>query len=580
VANEKSPVQLARAIEDFRNARAKARLQHLWASVTGKTDNLLQYDEITRRMHVEGQSSRGVQEIPVDAIVGSVNRYRDFDRNFLPLRDEDMERWARVKAAITSPGSPGLPPIRVYQIGEAYFVLDGNHRVSIAKQMGIEALEAHVTEIKTKVPLCPEDTPEKIILKSEYSDFLKSTNIDEILPDVEFELSFPGQYETLEEHIQVHRHYLGNEQEREIPWEEAVQSWYEHVYFPIVEIILEQNILGEFPDLTETDLYIWVLDHQTYMQKDFGWSIKPEKAAADLVQIEGRRFNRILQRGLISFLHHVLPKQLEDFSKTGEWHKQKKLDSESLFEDILLATNGSPESWIALEQGIILAEMEGAEIRGLIVEDKDEPKYLDHSDLEQAFNERLAHSKVKGNLVFASGTIDETILERAEVNDLVILKLCHPPKRGVITRLKSGLRTIIRQSSRPLLLVRDQLSGLNHILIAYDGSEKSEEALFIGKYLAQKYKKHLSLLVVSENKDRGKALLAHANDYLGRICVSSILNDTDLKISQVILQVAADKGADMILLGGYGYPPLLEVIFGSTVDDVLRGTQIPVLVCQ
>ena len=580
MANESSPIEFTKAVEDFRSARAKARLQRLWTSVTGKSDELLQYDEITRKMHVEGLSSKGVKEIPVDGIVGSVNRYQDFDRNFLPLHDADMERWARVKAAMTSPGGPGLPPIRVYKIGDAYFVLDGNHRVSIAKQMGIEALEAHVTEIKTKVPLLPEDTPEEIILKSEYSDFLQSTHIDEILPDVALTLSFPGQYETIEEHIRVHRHYMGLEQEREIPWEEAVHHWYEHVYQPIVETIREQNILKEFPELTETDIYLWVLDHQTYMQEELGWSIRPEKAAADLVEIKGRRFVRILQRAFTNFLQFLLPKQLEDFSKTGEWHEKKNLEKSNLFEDILLATNGSSESWIALEQAIILAEMEGSEIRGLIVEKEQNQSFINYRDLERVFNERLSQSNIPGNLVFTSGSISETILERAEVNDLVILKLVHPPKSETFARLKSGLRTIIRQSSRPLLLVRDQLSALHHILIAYDGSEKSEEALFIGKYIGEKYKRHLDLLVVSENEERGRELLSHAEEYLGDLCVSSILYGTDHGISQVILEVAAEKGADIIFVGGYGFPPLLEVLFGSTVDDVLRGTQIPVLICQ
>lgn len=580
MANDKSPVEFSRALEDFREARAKARLQHLWASVTGKSDELLQYDEITRKMHVEGRSSKGVKEIPVDAIVGSVNRYQDFDRNFLPLRDEDMERWARVKSAITSPGSPGLPPIRVYKIGDAYFVLDGNHRVSISKQMGIETVEAHVTEIKTKVPLSPEDTPEDIILKSEYSDFLASTNIDEIIPEVEFELSFPGQYETLKEHIHVHRHYLGIEQEREIPWDEAVRHWYQHVYLPVVEIIREQNILKEFPELTETDLYLWVLDHQTYMQEELGWSIRPEKAAADLVEVRGRRFARVLQRGLINFLRFILPDQLEDFSKTGEWHEEKKKETESLFEDILLAIDGSSESWIALEQAIILAELEGSEIRGLLVERYKSKEYLNHQDIEQAFNERLNQSNINGNLVFAEGDIAETILKRAEVNDIVVLKLAHPPKPKFFSRIKSGLRTIIRQSSRPLLMVRDKLSAMNHIMIAYDGSDKSEEALFVGKYIGGKYHKHLSLLVVSENEERGSQLLAHAEEYLGDICVSSILQSTEHGVSQVILQAAAEKGADMILMGGYGFPPLLEVVLGSTVDDVLRGTQIPVIICR
>ena len=189
--DSRSPIEYNNALEDFRKARSKAELQRLWGLITGKTDRLLPYDEITQRLHATGFSSKGLMEIPVDAIVGSVNRYQDFNHNFLPLHDEDRQRWASVKAIMTSPGSMGLPPIRVYKLGDAYFVLDGNHRVSIAKEMGLKMVEAYVTEIRPKVPLSPEDKPEDIILKEEYADFLVETQTDRILPDVNLQLTFP-----------------------------------------------------------------------------------------------------------------------------------------------------------------------------------------------------------------------------------------------------------------------------------------------------------------------------------------------------------------------------------------------------
>jgi nucleotide-binding universal stress UspA family protein len=246
----------------------------------------------------------------------------------------------------------------------------------------------------------------------------------------------------------------------------------------------------------------------------------------------------------------------------------------------LLATNGRAEGWIALEQAIIVAELEDAEIKGLIVEGKSELGYLNHEDVERAFNERLHQSGVTGNLVFKQGKIAETILDRAQVNDLIVLKLLHPPRPEFISRLKSGMRTIIRQSTRPILVVKDQVSTMNHLLLAYDGSPKGEEALYIGKYLGQKYHKHISLLVVCEKEDWGNELLEEAKAYLGKICVSSIMRKATNGVSQTILEAAKEKGADMLIIGGYGFPPLLEVFFGSTVDDVLRGTQIPVLICQ
>ncbi len=577
-----SKVEYSRALQDFRRARSKARLQHLWAAVTGESLDLLVYDEITRKMHTLGLSSKGIQEIPVDAIVGSVNRYQDFDRNFLPLRDDDEERWAKVKAAMTSPGSMGLPPIRVYKIGEAYFVLDGNHRVSIAKQMEIETIEAYVTEIKTRVSLSPDDSPEDIILKAEYTDFLENTRIDQILPDVSLELTFPGQYPILEEHIRVHRHFLGLEQQREISWEEAVWHWYQHVYLPVVEIIREQNFLREFPDKTETDLYIWILDHQTYMEEKLGWSIRPEKAASDLVSKRGRRLVRVIQRAVRGFLQAILPDELEDFSTPGEWHQRKNINQENLFSDILVALNGRPESWIALEQAIMIAQMEGSDVRGLVIKKNIEwgDRSIPDEEVSRAFSERLASAGMQGNLVIAQGKIPQTICERAVVNDLVTLKLNHPPSTNFFARLRSGMRMIVRQSTRPLLFVRDVISPMNHLLLAYDGSPKGKEALYISAYLASRYNKDLSVLVVDNNEERGQKRLDEAKNYLGLCCVNRLFRKSSGRVSLDILQAVDEINADMIIMGGYGLAPLFEILFGSTVDGVLRGTRVPVIVSQ
>lgn len=448
--------------------------------------------------------------------------------------------------------------------------------------MGVDRVEAYVTEIQTKVPLTPNDSPENVILKAEYGEFLEATKADTIFPDVEFKLTFPGQYPILEEHIRVHRHYMGLEHQREIPWEEAIWHWFYHVYTPVIEIIGEQNLLDEFPGKTETDLYIWILDHQSYMQQELGWSIRPEKAASDLLSVRGKRFLRVLRRAGRRVLQTLIPNPLEDFSKPGEWHQQKQVDQDSLFADILVPISGSPESWIALEQAIIIAEMEKADVRGLAIEHFQDwgEKRISDEDLSRAFSERLQQSGISGNLVFVQGKVAETICERAKVNDLVILKLNHPPSTNIFSRLKSGMRTIVRQSTRPLLFVCEQLSTMDHLLLAYDGSAKGKEALYIAAYLASRYNKHLSVLVVDDDEVRGKQRLSEAKNYLGARCVSQVFRKRTARTSLVILQAAELIHADMILMGGYGRSPLFEILFGSTVDGVLRGTQIPVIVSQ
>jgi len=168
------------ALDDFRRARSKAAMQRFWAGIRGRSLDLLPYDEISTKLRAVSRTDRGIKQVPLKDIIGSVNRIQDFDRNFLPLRDDDIYRWADVKTAMTSPMAKGVPPVSLYQIGDVYFVLDGNHRVSIAKEMGMETIEAYVTEIKTKVPISRTLTSDELIQKAAYVNFLEDTKIDQI----------------------------------------------------------------------------------------------------------------------------------------------------------------------------------------------------------------------------------------------------------------------------------------------------------------------------------------------------------------------------------------------------------------
>ena len=121
-----------------------------------------------------------------------MGRYTDFTRTFLPRRPEDKERWARVKAAMEDPVGKGVPPIEVYKVGDTYFVLDGNHRVSIARQEGTKSIEAHVIEVKTDIPVTPDLQPDDLIIKAEYADFLEKTEIKEFDPKCGFKRDCSG----------------------------------------------------------------------------------------------------------------------------------------------------------------------------------------------------------------------------------------------------------------------------------------------------------------------------------------------------------------------------------------------------
>ena len=131
--------------------------------------------------------------VPLEKIVGSVGRYKDFTRTFLPRAGISEERWLRVDNVVNSMG--GMPPIELFKIGDVYFVQDGNHRVSVAHANGIDAVEAYVTEVISDVDLKPEDfTDGRWLLKAERSDFLRATELDEVRPDHNIHLTVPGRY--------------------------------------------------------------------------------------------------------------------------------------------------------------------------------------------------------------------------------------------------------------------------------------------------------------------------------------------------------------------------------------------------
>ncbi len=143
---------------DFQRARFKAFMNRVWGALSGQPATLLSYDEIKEKLHVGGPIYRGVKTVRVDQIVGSLNRYQDFDRVFLPKSDELERRWTSVNRAFYQDIS--LPPVVLYKVGQVYFVVDGHHRVSVAREQGQIYIEAEVRECATRVNITANIRPE------------------------------------------------------------------------------------------------------------------------------------------------------------------------------------------------------------------------------------------------------------------------------------------------------------------------------------------------------------------------------------------------------------------------------------
>ncbi len=274
-----------RARADFTRARLKSFLHRVWGVISGTPTNLLSYDEIKEKLHIGGPVYRGVQTVEVAKIAGSLNRYHDFDRAFLPLQDELASRWQSVNRAFYS--DVHLPPVVLYKVGEVYFVVDGHHRVSVAREQGQLYIEAEVRECSTRVNLTPKVKPEDLEILHDKVHFLERTGLDKLRPSSNIKLTIPDGFDRMLEHIAVHRYFMGLDLKRDVSEEEAVTHWYDTVYLPIVQIIRQSGVLEEFPEKTEGDLYLWVLDHQHYLAQQEGLPLKPpEEAAKDFVGLE------------------------------------------------------------------------------------------------------------------------------------------------------------------------------------------------------------------------------------------------------------------------------------------------------
>ena len=263
---------------DFQRARFKAFLNRVWGALSGQPSTLLSYDEIKEKLHVGGPIYRGVKTIRVDQIAGSLNRYHEFDRVFLPASDQLADRWQSVNRAFYQDIS--LPPVVLYKVGEVYFVVDGHHRVSVAREQGQIYIEAEVRECATRVNITPDLKTEDLEILENKVNFLERTSIDSLIPGANIKLTIPDGFDRMLEHIAVHRYFMGLDLKRDISQEEAITHWYDTVYLPIVKVIRDTNILREFPDKTEGDLYLWVLDHQHYLQKEEGLPLQPPEVAA------------------------------------------------------------------------------------------------------------------------------------------------------------------------------------------------------------------------------------------------------------------------------------------------------------
>jgi hypothetical protein len=270
-------------VSDFRRARRRAFREDLRCLLIKCPVNLLPFDAVRESLHLTRYSYRDLQSISLDSIVGSVGRYHDFTRHFWPRQDALRDRWARI--AYLMIWESGLPPIYLYQVDKAYFVRDGNHRVSVARYLGAPTIEAYVWEFHTRVPLRLDTRLEDLLLKEELVTFLEHTDLDCVRPRQQVVFTVPGSYRVLEEHISAHRYWLESRHGNRVTVTEAVGSWYDLVYTPVVEVVRERNLQRYFPRATETDIYLGILNHHRCLVCSLEQPVSLDQTIEDYVDL-------------------------------------------------------------------------------------------------------------------------------------------------------------------------------------------------------------------------------------------------------------------------------------------------------
>lgn len=280
---------MARA--DFGRARTRQVLGRLLALLRSERDQLLSLQEVRALLRPSSETYRGLQTVPIARIVGSEGRYRDFSRYFLPRHDHLKGRWMRVDAAHHQ--RLVLPPVTLYEIGGAYFVRDGNHRVSVARLQGVEFVDAEVISLSSRLPLSPDTSVEELkraVIALERQEFMRLTRLDAHRPSVRMDFTATGRYDEILRHVNGHKYYLNLAQAEEIPFTEALLSWYDKVYAPIVRIIEAEALAAHFPGRTPADLYVWIVRHWDELKRRFGQGFPLAEAARDFTRRHGRRF--------------------------------------------------------------------------------------------------------------------------------------------------------------------------------------------------------------------------------------------------------------------------------------------------
>ena len=273
-----------------------------------KKENLKSFSEIQEEENAYNSVNLGIKEVSLDKIVGSVEKYADFDKNFVPKNNVVKQRWINIYIGYTSDSM--LPMVILYKIKDNYYVYDGNHRVSVAKFLNFATIEAQVEEF-----LPTKDTKDKVIYR-ERMIFEKETGLSDIL------LSEPIKYKYLQEEIESYKILLNKRKIENTDLKEASKKWYVNVFLPIKTILSKNEIIKNYKGNLD-DVFLSFLEHKYYLSKNIGKNVGYLYSMINFINLVKTNENRDLEN-----ICEIQTQELIEKSK-----KLEKIDNELINSD-------------------------------------------------------------------------------------------------------------------------------------------------------------------------------------------------------------------------------------------------------
>jgi hypothetical protein len=257
------------AKDDFSRARRGNALAEVASRLRGQAGDvnlILPFEEVVAAVGRVGERDVGLQVIPLDSIVGTVDRTAEFDRQFRPTSARMRRRWERIADAKRRGES--MPPISVYRIGEVHFVRDGHHRVSVARAQGQKEIDAYVTEVLTRVGAARDITLGDLPLKSNERLFHERVPLPSDAR-ARISLSDSWDYLSLAEGVEAWGFRDMQARDEFVDRPDVARAWFEREYVPVIEMLREADLLG---DVTETDAYVDIASERYRLLRTHEWS--------------------------------------------------------------------------------------------------------------------------------------------------------------------------------------------------------------------------------------------------------------------------------------------------------------------